>query len=463
MTQAIHSIKKQLLADQFEETQERFQVYTERKLGDIKALEQLSAEQRFEMQVVSKVLPFRVNQYVIDNLVDWRNVPNDPIFQLVFPQKGMLAETDFEQMATVLRDSASASVIQQTANTIRQRLNPHPAEQMTLNVPKDEEDEPIDGIQHKYRETVLFFPSQGQVCHSFCSFCFRWAQFIGDKELRFSNREAAQLHTYLAEHKSISDLLITGGDPMVMKTDHVTAYLEPLLASELSHIQTVRIGTKSLSFWPQRFVADADAEALLALFKKMVAAGKHVAIMAHFNHWQEMTTPVAKEAVKRLRETGVVIRTQSPLLNHINNDPEVWARMWREQVRLGMVPYYMFVERDTGARRYFEVPLARAWEVYRKAMQKLSGLGRTVRGPSMSAGPGKVEVQGVADINAEKVFVLRFIQARNPDWVQRPFFAKYDPKATWLDQLHPAFGAEKFFFQDEYDAMLQSQISPRAE
>ncbi len=463
MTQAIHSIKKQLLADQFEETQERFQVYTERKLGDIKALEQLSAEQRFEMQVVSKVLPFRVNQYVIDNLVDWRNVPNDPIFQLVFPQKGMLAETDFEQMATVLRDSASASVIQQTANTIRQRLNPHPAEQMTLNVPKDEEDEPIDGIQHKYRETVLFFPSQGQVCHSFCSFCFRWAQFIGDKELRFSNREAAQLHTYLAEHKSISDLLITGGDPMVMKTDHVTAYLEPLLASELSHIQTVRIGTKSLSFWPQRFVADADAEALLALFKKMVAAGKHVAIMAHFNHWQEMTTPVAKEAVKRLRETGVVIRTQSPLLNHINNDPEVWARMWREQVRLGMVPYYMFVERDTGARRYFEVPLARAWEVYRKAMQKLSGLGRTVRGPSMSAGPGKVEVQGVADINAEKVFVLRFIQARNPDWVQRPFFAKYDPEATWLDQLHPAFGAKKFFFQDEYDAMLQSQISPRAE
>lgn len=463
MTQAIHSIKKQLLADQFEETQERFQVYTERKLGDIKALEQLSAEQRFEMQVVSKVLPFRVNQYVIDNLVDWRNVPNDPIFQLVFPQKGMLAETDFEQMATVLRDSASASVIQQTANTIRQRLNPHPAEQMTLNVPKDEEDEPIDGIQHKYRETVLFFPSQGQVCHSFCSFCFRWAQFIGDKELRFSNREAAQLHTYLAEHKSISDLLITGGDPMVMKTDHVTAYLEPLLASELSHIQTVRIGTKSLSFWPQRFVADSDAEALLALFKKMVAAGKHVAIMAHFNHWQEMTTPVAKEAVKRLRETGVVIRTQSPLLNHINNDPEVWARMWREQVRLGMVPYYMFVERDTGARRYFEVPLARAWEVYRKAIQELSGLGRTVRGPSMSAGPGKVEVQGVADINAEKVFVLRFIQARNPDWVQRPFFAKYDPEATWLDQLHPAFGAEKFFFQDEYDAMLQSQISPRAE
>ena len=66
----------------------------------------------------------------------------------------------------------------------------------------------------------------------------------------------------------------------------------------------------------------------------------------------------------------------------------------------------------------------------------------------MSAVPGKVEVQGVANVQGEKVFVLRFIQARNPDWVQRPFFAKYDPHATWLDQLSPAFGAEKFFFEE---------------
>jgi L-lysine 2,3-aminomutase len=157
----------------------------------------------------------------------------------------------------------------------------------------------------------------------------------------------------------------------------------------------------------------------------------------------------------------VVIRTQAPLLNHINNDADVWAKMWRQQVRLGLVPYYMFVERDTGAKRYFEIPLARAWQVYRDAMQRVSGLGRTARGPSMSAGPGKVEVQGVTEINGEKVFVLRFIQARNSDWVQRPFFARYDETATWLDQLKPAFGEEKFFFQDEYDAMCNGEISPR--
>ena len=144
---------------------------------------------------------------------------------------------------------------------------------------------------------------------------------------------------------------------------------------------------------------------------------------------------------------------------HINDDPAAWARLWKTEVRLGLVPYYMFVERDTGARHYFEVPLARAWEIYQQAIQQVSGLARTARGPSMSASPGKVEIQGVTEIAGEKVFVLRFIQGRNPDWVQRPFFAKFDPQATWLDQLVPAFGEEKWFWQDEYEAIREEKLA----
>ena len=121
----------------------------------------------------------------------------------------------------------------------------------------------------------------------------------------------------------------------------------------------------------------------------------------------------------------------------------MWSEMWKLQTQLGMIPYYMFIERDTGAKRYFELPLYKTWEIFRDAYQNVSGVSRTVRGPSMSAGPGKVEVSGVTEIMGEKVFVLRFIQARNPDWVQRPFFAKYDEKATWLDGLKPAFGEKK--------------------
>lgn len=202
----------QIKAVRFDTKPETFQVYTERQLDKIEALMLLTEAQRFEMKVVAHVLPFRVNRYVIDNLIDWSNIPDDPIFRLVFPQKEMLSKDDFEQMAVVLRSTSDRSLILSKANEIRKKLNPHPAGQQTLNVPY-EGDEPIDGVQHKYRETVLFFPSQGQVCHSFCSFCFRWAQFIGDKNLRFSCREADKLRDYLARHKNVSDLLITGVIP----------------------------------------------------------------------------------------------------------------------------------------------------------------------------------------------------------------------------------------------------------
>jgi L-lysine 2,3-aminomutase len=179
----------------------------------------------------------------------------------------------------------------------------------------------------------------------------------------------------------------------------------------------------------------------------LVIAGKHVAIMAHYNHARELQTSIARAAIGRLRATGAEIRSQGPLLAHINDDADVWGELWGEQVKLGIIPYYMFVERDTGARGHFEVPLYRAWQIYRAAMQQVSGLGRTARGPSMSAQPGKVEIQGVTEVQGERVFVLRFIQARDPDWVQRPFFARFDEKATWLDQLKPAFGEAKFFFE----------------
>ena len=113
--------------------------------------------------------------------------------------------------------------------------------------------------------------------------------------------------------------------------------------------------------------------------------------------------------------------------------------MWRTQLRMGMVPYYMFVERDTGPQGYFAVPLARGAEIFRDAYSSVSGLCRTVRGPSMSATPGKVCVDGVAEIAGEKVFALHMIQARDPALVGRPFFARYDPRAVWLSDLEPAF------------------------
>ena len=436
----------------------RFQAISERHLDRIPMLCKLSEDERFAIRVVSNVLPFRTNRYVNSHLIDWDRVPNDPVYRLVFPQRQMLREDDFLTIADHIRRGSPDHEIAEIAAKVRNRLNPHPAGQREFNIPKFN-GEVINGLQHKYRETVLFFPSHGQTCHAYCTFCFRWAQFVGDSKMRISASQNNGLHRYLANHPDVSDLLVTGGDPMIMRTSWLERILRPFIDNRtLEHVQDIRIGTKALTFWPHRFVSDPDSDDLLRLLEELVDAGKHVAIMAHFNHGQELRTEVVRNAIRRIRATGAEIRCQAPLLAHINDCPAVWSQMWQEQVRLGMIPYYMFVERDTGARHYFEVPLARGWEIYAKAVRQVSGLGRTVRGPSMSATPGKVEVLGTQEIHGEKVFVLRFLQGRNPDWVAKPFFARFDPAATWFDHLKPAFGKSKFFFEDEFRAMIGEKI-----
>ena len=428
----------------------RIQTYTLTNFRNLPQIQKLSEEQQFEMEVVANVLPFKANNYVIEQLIDWNNIPNDPIFVLTFPQKEMLLPTHYEQMASALKSGADKKAIQELANEIRLQLNPHPAGQLELNVPTLKDGTKLYGMQHKYNETCLFFPSQSQTCHAYCTFCFRWPQFVGMDEMKFAMNEGEQLVQYLREHQEISDVLFTGGDPMIMKAKMFRTYIDTLLEADLPNLKTIRIGTKALAYWPYKFLTDDDADETLATFEEVANKGLHLAFMAHFNHHKELSTGAVKAAIKRVRETGSEIRTQSPLLAHINDDADMWAEMWRQQVQLGCIPYYMFVVRDTGAQHYFGIPLVKAHEIFSNAYKQVSGLGRTVKGPSMSATPGKVLVDGVITINGKKVIVLKFLQGRNPDWVSKPFFAEFDENAIWLDDLKPAF-EEKFFFEDELE------------
>ncbi len=437
----------------------KYKVFTRKDLASMPQLDRLSASVRLGMEAVAHVLPFRVNNYVLDELIRWDAVPDDPIFQLTFPQPAMLRPDDLKRLQRMLVERASADAIGAVAREIQGRLNPHPAGQMELNVPRLD-GQPLGGMQHKYRDTVLFFPAPGQTCHAYCTYCFRWPQFVGIDELKFAARQAEGLVGYLREHKEVSNVLFTGGDPLIMRTSVLRRFIEPLLAPELEHVTSIRIGTKSTAYWPHRFVTDTDADDLLRLFEEVKRAGRHLALMSHYSHPVELSTPVAQAAVARIQRTGAVIRCQAPLIRHVNDDADTWAELWRTEVRLGAVPYYMFVERDTGPKGYFEVPLARCFEIFQKAYRRVSGLERTVRGPSMSATPGKVIVDGVAEIAGEKVFSLRFVQAREPDWVRRPFFARYDEHATWLDQLQPAFGAKEFFFEAALDDMKRTSREP---
>jgi L-lysine 2,3-aminomutase len=423
---------------QIEPAGRRFRAFTAKHLDALVQRAGLSPTERMAIKAVGMVLPFRTNSYVVDSLIDWDAAPDDPIFRLVFPQAAMLPAADVNRIACLLTNGAPEAELRAAVHEIRMRLNPHPAGQLALNVP-DLGEEPLPGVQHKYHETVLVFPKQGQTCHSYCTYCFRWAQFVDEPDLKIATSDIDRITGYLRGHREVTSVLITGGDPMIMGAGVLRRYIEPLLGPGMEHVESIRIGSKSLAYWPHRFVTDPDADDTLRLFEQVVATGRTLAFMAHFSHPRELEPPVAAEAVRRIRGTGALIRTQAPLIRSINDEAHIWAGMWRTQVRMGMIPYYMFVERDTGPQDFFAVPLARAHQVFRDAYRGVSGLARTVRGPSMSATPGKVCVDGITELAGQRVFVLHMIQARDPSLVGKPFFAKFDPSATWISDLEPAF------------------------
>jgi L-lysine 2,3-aminomutase len=435
----------------------RNKTFGSQKLYEIEQLKGLPPEVRASVGLAAKVFPFKVNEYCLETLIDWDRAPDDPIFRLLFPMAEMLDEVSREHLAHLVSTAGSDAQIEVVVREIRRKLNPHSSNQL-INIPFLN-GEAIQGLQHKYPETVLFFPKQGQTCHSYCSFCFRWPQFVESGAAKFEADDASHLHSYLRLHQEVSDLLVTGGDPMVMNTRRLRGYLEPLLGPDFAHVKNIRIGTKSLTYWPYRYLSEQDSPDLLLLLRQLSDAGKHVAIMAHVNHWREMVPAPFQEAVYRLLETGATIRTQSPVLRHINDSAGVWTRNWSEQVRLGLIPYYMFVERDTGANHYFGIPLAKALSIYQNASRNLSGLARTARGPVMSASPGKVQVQGLLTVNNQRYFVLSFLQARRTEWLFRPFLAPYSETAQWLDELDPLPTERAFFYQDEYIRLVDEKAT----
>ena len=412
----------------------RYRALGPAQLAGIASRYGLSEEEARAVRLHSMVLPFRVNEYVLENLIDWSAIPDDPVYQLVFPQPGMIPQDELESLADEAGPDGSTDGLRAAVATMRARLNPHPAGQRELNVPRIG-GEPVPGLQHKYSRTVLHFPAQGQTCHAYCTYCFRWAQFVGDQDLRFAATDPSGLVRYLGAHPEVTDVLVTGGDPMIMSTMRLRGHIEPLL--ELPGIETIRIGTKSLAYWPARFTTDPDAEDLLRLMEKVVASGRTLAVMAHFSHPRELSTDLVREAIARIRSTGAVIYCQAPLMAHVNDDPTTWADMWRAELALGAVPYYMFMARDTGPQEYFEVPLDRAWRIFTDAYRTLPGLARTVRGPVMSSTPGKVVVDGVTHVDgAQDVLTMRFLQARDPGLVGRPFQAHMrSGGSAWLDAV----------------------------
>jgi KamA family protein len=418
--------------DQKKVIKKPMKTYSRVNFEKIPQMSKLSSAQVANIKDLSWLIPFKVNDYVVNELIDWDNWQDDPVFNYVFPNDNMLPKDIISELKDIVGSEQKPNM--NDLLHLYMKLNPHPAEQLS-NIPSVNDDV-VPGVQHKYQDTALVFPTQGQTCHSYCNYCFRWPQFFNLPDMSFKTNYNGNYLPYLEEHKEISDVLITGGDPMIMRTTILEKYIEPLLSDKYAHIKNIRIGTKALTFWPDRFTEDKDASELLKLFEKVNRSGKNISVMSHFTHPKELETESVKKAISNILSTGSQIRSQAPLLKNVNDSADAWATMWNEQVRLGIVPYYMFIERNTGPYDYYRISLAEALKIYKEAQSKVTGLAKTARGPVMSSTRGKVQVIGTVTQNDVKYFLLKLIRAKNQELEDQIFMAEYSENAHWVDELN---------------------------
>lgn len=421
-----------------------------------------------ERELFIKVYRFLATRHSL-NAIDWKNHETDPLYQLIFPQPGMV---NSKVTAAYLKCKADTEKEKIIADYIKE-TNPHDGKQL-LNKPVftnlEGETESLKGSQHKYPQCQLVFDKFTQNCFSFCTYCFRHAQVRGDEDM-FLQEDPAQIHRYLKNHKEVTDLLITGGDAGFMPADRFAQYIQPLIDDkELRHIKTVRLGSRALSYMPEMIVSK-NYDKMLSLFDSLYDNGIQLAWMSHFSTPNELLNPSTIAAIRRLKKHGVFVRSQSPIMNNISLfkdsngqvDIEKSANNWIDLANilamLGVGFHSMYCARPTGEHHYFSAPLADIEKVFARVYRSLSSINRPSRHISMTISAGKLAIIGSAEVGGEKCFALKFTEARNMEWMDRVFLAKYDEKADKIDLIKP-FDTEEYFYEKELqeieDALAQT-------
>ena len=354
---------------------------------DVDKLDQVPPKHREQMRVVAEKYAFRANDYYL-GLIDW-NDPHDPIRRLVVPDERELLDwgrldASNEQAVTVAR-----------------------------------------GVQHKYRDTALLLVNE--VCGAYCRYCFRKRLFIdGNDETSLDIRSGLE---YLSEHPEITNVLLTGGDPLLMSTRRILKILDQLRS--IDHVRIIRIGTKMPAFNPWRVL---DDQTLLEGLARFSAPESRIYVMAHFDHPRELTEP-ALQGIDALLKAGVICVNQCPLIKGINDDPGILSRMFRKLSFIGCPQYYLFQGRPTAGNEPFELPIVAGYEIFEEAKRHVSGLAKRARF-AMSHESGKIEIVG---LDSEYIY-LRYHRAKDSMNEGRFIVCHRNDDAYWFDQLVPAKG-----------------------
>jgi KamA family protein len=354
-------------------------------ISELDNLVGLAPKEMERMETVTDLFPFRANNYYL-SLVDWKD-RHDPLRRIVIPDPR-------ELKGGGTRDPSSE---------------------------KDYTKKP--GLQHKYDQTGLLLLTD--VCGGICRFCFRKRLFMSCE--RETVRDVSENIGYIREHREITNVLLTGGDPLTLETRHLEKILREL--REIPHVSIIRIGSKMLAYNPYRILNDQN---LLYVLSRYSTPGKRIYLMAHFNHPRELTD-VSIRAAEALQKAGVIVVNQTPVLNGINDNPETLTTLFRRLSFAGISPYYVFQCRPTTGNHVFQVPVEQSYEILQRSWQACSGLAKRARFV-MSHATGKIEVVGRT---AEHIF-MRYHQAAEKADIGKFMIFRSNPVARWFDDYYHA-------------------------
>ena len=353
---------------------------------ELAELVDMTGSEKRKLRKVVDRHPMSVTRYYA-SLIDW-NDPDDPLRRMMIPSE---AELD------------RAGIYDQSG------------EQQNTKLP---------GLQHKYTRTALILSTNR--CTAYCRYCFR-KRLIGLPTGETVQRISDAVR-YIKAHPEINNVLISGGDPLCLSTKTLKKMIGML--SAVDHLDYIRLGTKVPVTMPRRISEDRE---LYELLRETSMKKKRLYVSTQFNHPREIT-PSARRAINTLHRAGVVSNNQTVLMKGVNDDPNILSKLQRGLTGMGIVPYYVFQCRPVKrVKRMFQVPLARGFEIVEKSRSMLDGYSKRYR-YVMSHRDGKVAVAGMDN----EYFYFRFHQARDPRKDGRFFKRRFDPDATWLDDLHPA-------------------------
>jgi lysine 2,3-aminomutase len=356
---------------------------------DIDKVAELSPAERGSLREVAERYAFRVNDYYL-SLIDWRD-PSDPIRRLIIPS------------VDELRDWGEIDPSGERAVTVAR------------------------GVQHKYPDTALLLCNE--VCGAYCRYCFRKRLFMdGNDEV---TNDVSEGLAYISENPGITNVLLTGGDPLLMSTRRIAEILRAL--RDIPHVRIIRIGSKLPAFDPWRLLRDAELRHALHRYS---LPRKRIYLMAHFDHPRELTE-VAVEGIDCFIRCGVICVNQCPLIRGINDNPDVLTEMFQKLSHIGCPQYYVFQGRPTAGNEHFTVPIVRGWHIFSEALRHGAGLARRARFV-MSHATGKIEILAVDD----RYIYLRYHRAADPRIRGRFMVYRRNDEACWLDELEPAEGSD---------------------